>query len=434
VAAGVPIIDLDVTPPRADRESRPVRLRIAAARPVLVLGVFVLVLAMLGAAAAPARGMVRVLSAGGTAAAAFVLGPDSLYIAQFGESPNSASVVRGFSLADGSLRWAAGVAQNVQNLVLDAGTHVLMGRSGVEAKVVFLDAGSGDELWHLDTPNTSVVDMAGGRVLIRTDVSDAATQLRLADARTGRPVWTRVVGAIAELGPDELSGDTPSRIVAVTVAGRATVLDYRTGSVLSRGDLGVPVSTEVDPSSQNDFGAVYPMGDRIYAVRRSRDRASLAAYSTVPFVRLWQVDGGPVGWVLDCGALVCVADSRTVTAVDPATGATRWIQPGWSTAVRYDATRLFAYDHQDNPGSALIDASTGELELGLGHTFALGGLLLRTDGATAGLSWAGRLDPADGTVHVLGPLDTEASFGCSALGAYLACPTTAGPTGVWRVP
>jgi hypothetical protein len=81
VTGGVRIIDLDVTPPPPEPDPRSLHRRLAAARPVLLAGVFVLALASLGADRAPAQRMLRVLSAGGTAAAAFVLGPDSLYIA-----------------------------------------------------------------------------------------------------------------------------------------------------------------------------------------------------------------------------------------------------------------------------------------------------------------------------------------------------------------
>ena len=44
------------------------------------------------------------------------------------------------------------------------------------------------------------------------------------------------------------------------------------------------------------------------------------------------------------------------------------------------------------------------------------------------------LDPADGPPHPVGTVDVAAPFGCEAGGRYLACPTTAGPTKVWRLP
>jgi hypothetical protein len=434
MTAGVPIIDLDVTAPRTQAEPRSLRMRLTAARPVLVVSMFVLVLGLLGAAVAPAHRMTHVLSAGGTAAAAFVLGPDSLYTAQFGSDPNSTSSVRGFSLADGSLRWAVGVSQNVQNLVLDPRAHVLMGRSGVDPRIVFLDADSGDELWHSADPNTSVVGMANGGVLIRTDLSRTETRLRLADSRTGRQIWARIVDPTSELGPDDLYGEAPSRIVAVGSTGAVTVLNYADGAVLGQGDLQVNLPPGNDPFFSADFVAVSTVGDHVYVSRRDHGRVSLTAYATVPFGRQWQIEGGPVGRVLDCGVVLCVADTRFVSAVDPATGAQRWSEPAWSTAFRYDATRLFAYDQQETPGAALLDAATGRVVRLLGHTVYVDGLLLHSDAEAAFRTWVGWTDPADGQTRTVGSLESDAAYGCEARAGYLACPTAAGPTGVWRMP
>jgi outer membrane protein assembly factor BamB len=434
MTAGVPIIDLDVGPPRTRAEPRSLRVRLVAARPFLVVSMFALVLATLGAAVAPAPRMTHVLSAGGTAAAAFVLGPDSLYTAHFGTEPNSASSVRGFSLTDGSLRWAVGAPQNVQNLVVDPGAHVLMGRSGVDPSVIFLDSDSGEELWHSADPNTSVVAMARGTVLIRTDLSRTETRLRLADARTGRQIWSRIVDPVADIGPDDLYGESPSRIVTIASTGTVTVLDYTDGAVLGRGDLRVNLPADNNPFFQGDFVAVSTVGDHIYVSRRDHGRASLTAYNTAPFGRQWRVEGGPVGRVLDCATVLCVADTRFVSAVDPATGAQRWSDPTWSTAFRYDSTHLLAYGQQERPTAALLDANTGKLVRRLGRTIYVEGLLLRTDDKAAPRTWVARTDPADGLTHTVGSLDSDAPFGCDVRGDYLACPTASGPTGVWRIP
>jgi outer membrane protein assembly factor BamB len=435
VAAAVPIIDLDVTPPRLDVEPRSLRSRLATARPVLIGGVFVLVLALLGAATGPARRMTPVLSAGGTAAAAFVLGPDSLYTAHFGLNPNSESGVRGFSLTDGSLRWAAAVPQNVQNLVLDASAHVLMGRSGTDPKIIFLDADTGTVLWRSAEANTSVVAIGLGGVLMRTDVSNTETALRLADARTGRLIWTRTVDPTAELGPDALYGDAPSRIVAVGSTGKVIVLNYADGSVLGEGDLHVRLPGDADPLLPADFAAVSLVGDRLLLSRREGGHASLTAYATVPFGRQWEVEGGPVGRVVDCVAVLCVADGRGVSGVDPGTGARRWTQPGWAAAVRYDSSHLFAYDRQETPVSALLDPATGRVVRRLGHALLVGALLLRrVDADVAGRTWVVEVHRSDGTTHPVGTLDSAAPYGCSVRTSYLACPTAAGPTSVWRAP
>jgi hypothetical protein len=101
VTAAVPIIDLDAAPARADAAPAPPRLR-----PALILGVLALSLATLAFAGAPPRQLSQVLAAGGQPAAAFVLGPGTLYTAHYGDNPNSESALRRWNLRDGSLSWA----------------------------------------------------------------------------------------------------------------------------------------------------------------------------------------------------------------------------------------------------------------------------------------------------------------------------------------
>jgi outer membrane protein assembly factor BamB len=276
--------------------------------------------------------------------------------------------------------------------------------------------------------------MAGGTVLIRTDLSRTETRLRLVDARTGRQIWSRIVDPVAEIGPDDLYGESPGRIVAIASTGTVTVLDYADGVLLGHGDLRVNLPADNDPFFPGDFVAVAMVGDHVYVSRRDHGRVSLSAYTTVPVALQWRVEGGPVGRVMDCATVLCVADTRFVSAVDRATGAQRWSEPAWSTAFRYDATHLLAYDQQERPGAALLDANTGRLVRRLGHTIYVEGLLLRTDGKVAARTWVARTDPADGLMHTVGSLDSDAPYGCDVRDAYLACPTAAGPTGVWRIP
>jgi hypothetical protein len=84
--------------------------------------------------------------------------------------------------------------------------------------------------------------------------------------------------------------------------------------------------------------------------------------------------------------------------------------------------------------SALLDAATGRLIRRLGHAFQLDRLVLRSDDKVAGRIWVDEVDPSDGALHAVGSLDTAAPFGCSLRDRFLACPTSAGPTVVWKVP
>lgn len=95
---------------------------------------------------------------------------------------------------------------------------------------------------------------------------------------------------------------------------------------------------------------------------------------------------------------------------------------------------LLAYDQQEVPESAILDARTGAVRRKLGRTYAVGGMELRTDTEVPERTWVGVTGPGDGVVHTVGSVQTEMPYGCTVEAPYLACPTAAGPTTVWRIP
>ncbi len=441
--ADVPLIDLDVASPRAAGDGSRRRPRLGSPRALLVAAVAVLTLAVLGPAAPPAPQMRLVLSAGGTAAAAFTLGADALYTASYGvTNPNSESGIRRFDLGDGGLRWAASVRQNVQNLVAEETTGVLMARSGSDPRITFLDTRTGAVLWRSEQTNTSVLALTARGALIVTDVP-GATRLRLADARTGRAVWDRTLDERVSFGPDDLSSGAPARIVVIGLAGTVVTLDLATGAVLGRGDLGVRLrraeTLDGDSASATTVG-----DDRLVLRRRVNGRNSLTAYSLTPFARLWERVDGAAGFATDCGRLWCVSrqdgdfstaggpDDAGVDAVDPVDGRLRWRAPGLVFAAPLGGL-LLAGDGQEEPEISVLDPDTGQPVRRLGRMFRIADLLLRAD-TVAATTWVGRLDPADGSWQVLGRVDSGAAYGCARRDRYLACPTIAGPTRVWRLP
>jgi outer membrane protein assembly factor BamB len=430
----VPIIDLDTPPPAGvERAPLPLPRRLIPPRPARVLVVVLLTLAGLGAAAPSGRGIRHLLSAGGQPASAFVLSDDALFTASFGNSPNSDSAVRRWDLPGGALRWSIVLPQNVQNLVYDNASNVLMGRSGNEPMVVFLDAGTGAVLWRDQSPNTSVVNLFGGQALIQTAIADRLRELRLVDARTGRPVWSRELDATGYLDAGDQPGTRPTRIIAVDQAGHTIVLRYADGSVLAEGDLGVNFPVQLDSAFGADFAGVSAVGDVLYVSRRESGASTLTAWSIDSLIRRWQTAGGPVGWVVDCGVVLCMAEDGLVSALDPAGGRVLWQSSGLGFAYRYDDRTLLAYDQSDNPRSVLLDPRTGSVLARLGSVVQLREVLLRTDSVRIGRTWV-QAYGGDGALHAVGALDTVAPFGCELRGPYLACPTTAGPTQVWWLP
>jgi outer membrane protein assembly factor BamB len=443
VAADVPLIDLDVAPPRpaGDRADR--RRARTSMRPLLVLAVAALALAVLGPAAPPAPRMRLVLAAGGTAAAAFTLGRDALYTASYGvTNPNSESGIRRFDLRDGSLRWAASVNQNVQNVVVNDDAGVLMARSGSDPRISFLDSRTGTLLWRSEQANTAVLGLTRRGVLISTDVP-GGTRLRLADAHTGRSVWSRTVDERVMFGPDDVWSGDPARVVVISLAGTVVTLDAGTGAVLGGGDFGVRLR-RAETLTGDSASAATVGGDRMVVRRRSGGRNTLTAYALTPFARLWERDDGAAGFAADCGGVWCVArqsgDVYTeggpadagVDAVDPADGRLRWRAPGLGFAGRMGRF-VIAGDTQEEPEISLLDPATGRPVRRLGRVIRIDDLLLRRDAAVAGTTWVGTLDDA-GAWHVLGRVDSAAAYGCERAGRHLACPSDAGPTKVWRLP
>jgi outer membrane protein assembly factor BamB len=417
MTAGVPLIDLDRPPPAPVETPRAVR-----SRPWLVSAVVAAVLFTLGAAVPARPGVTPVLSVAEAVTSA-ELGAGSLFVSTHED-------VRRYDLPAGTRSWTTRFDRDVQNLWIDDAAGVVLVLSGDgDQRLTALEAGSGRKLWSEDSTDTVVISIGHGGVLTQSGVNGLA-RLRLADGRTGRAIWTREVDPAGFLGPDELYEGTSSRIVAVGSTGRVTVLSYADGSVLGDGDLGLSFEPNFDRSVVANSVAVSVVGDRLYLSRRQDGRTSLTAYSVQSLTRLWRSEGGPIGVVTDCGPVLCVADTRFVSAVDPAGGRVRWQQPAWGIAYRYDAGRLFAYDNQEDAEAALLDAATGRVLHPLGHSRQLGDLILRVDGVR---TWVSVPDEATGDLRTAGSMRQVAWFRCQAEDGYLVCPTLTGETSVWRV-
>jgi outer membrane protein assembly factor BamB len=417
MVAEVPLIDLDRPPPagaeiRAAERSRPVRL----------LAVLVIALLTLGGSVVPPPGLTPVLSVS-EPVTSLQLGAGSLFL-------STPTFVRRYDLPAGRTRWTRPFDRAVQTLWTDGADRTVLVLSGSEQQwLTALDATTGRQLWSQESPDTSVLAATPGGVLTQSGWNGRSS-LRLTDARTGRVVWTREVDPAGFLGPDELYQGGSPWIVAVGNDGDVVVLSYADGSVLARGDLGLIYEQGGDRSVPANAASVSVVGDRLYLSRRVRGKVSLTAYSVHSLTPLWRTEGGPVGTVSDCGTVLCVADTRWVTAVDPAGGGVRWEQPSWGIAYRYDAGRLFAYDNQEDAEAALIDAGTGRVLHPLGHSRQLGRLILRTEGIR---TWVSVPDAATGDLRTAGSMTHVASFRCQQAAGYLVCPTLTGDTIVWRV-
>ncbi|GLY97332.1 hypothetical protein Acsp02_45860 [Actinoplanes sp. NBRC 103695] len=440
--AGIPLIDLDTAPP-PERVRSPVGgLRQFAPRPLLAVILAVLVLAGLAASTAPRPLLRQVLAAGGTAAAAFELGRDTLYTAHYGSNPNSESAVRRYDLLTGHEVWAVALPQGVQNLVIDDASGVLMARSGTDPRISFLDAATGRVLWTSNEVNTAAITIDGAGVLFTTDQAEGPA-LRLADPRTGGTIWTRTIGTRVYFGPQLVPLGGAERIVLADAAGAVRVIDFATGAELSTGNLGGPLN----PARFPDVGGslLGTVGDNRLVLRsKTGGQASMTAFSLVPFARLWERTSGPTGLAEDCGEVWCVAGAVPgisalgdpsavgVSAVDPGTGAPLWTNDSLAFAFRFDGHTVLAGDDQETPEVTLRDQRTGRLLQRLGATVWAGDLLLHPDTEAPGWTWVQTHD--QGRVRPVGVVPVAAPFGCEPRDDYLACPTINGPTLVWRIP
>ncbi|MGA5304073.1 PQQ-binding-like beta-propeller repeat protein [Nucisporomicrobium flavum] len=429
----VPLIDLDLAPPHAPAEPAPLRRLPVPGRIPRILGVLAAVLLTMTAAVPPAPALDRVLSAGGTAAAAFTLGPDALFTATFGQNPDSEAGIRRYDLPGGTQAWATAVPQNVQSLSLEPQSGVLLARSGSDPRMVFLDAADGTVLWRLAEAGTSAVRLTGGRVLLRKDVPPDRMELKLADARTGTPLWTRMLAGYSELRDDTVGAGPPRRLYVIGYDGHVTTLNLADGRVLGSGDLGVRLRAEYNSDTDLDYTSVDVSGDELYLSRREGGRVSLAAYRLPALSPKWQVRGGALGTVYACGRILCMSDGHRLNGIDPDDGSLLWTAPAWSSAGLTPDGRLVAATWAEDPETAEIDPASGAVLRPLAHTFFVGDVELRGDTKLTGRTWVS-ITGGDGAPHTVGWLDTTAPYGCEADGPYLACPTIAGPTGVWRLP
>ncbi|WP_433301272.1 PQQ-binding-like beta-propeller repeat protein [Actinoplanes sp. CA-030573] len=415
MVAGVPLIDLDRAPPA------PVEAPPAGRRPWLLFAVIAAVLFTLSAAVPARPGLSLVLSVADPVTSV-QLGAASFFL-------STSTDVRRYALPAGTESWRREFDRDVQNLWADLDAGVVLVLAGGGQQLTALDAASGEPLWSAESPDTLVIATGRGGVLSQ-DGAEGKSRLRLTDARTGRTIWTRAVDPGGFLGPDDLYTGRSSWIVAVGSTGQVVVLSYADGSVLAEGDLGLSLEPRADRQALANFASVSVVGDRLYLSRRLSGQTSLTAYSLRPLRPVWRAVGGPTGTISDCGPVLCVADTRWVSAVDPAGGAVRWQQPAWGIAYRFDARRLFAYDNQEDAEAALLDAGTGRVVHPLGHSRQLGPLVLRTEGNR---SWVLMPDPATGDLRTAGSMEQVAWFRCEAAEGYLVCPLLSGEFRVWQI-
>ena len=395
------LIDLDVAPPPS--RPRPRRDWGRGLKPVLLAALLLLV----GGAASPARTavIVQVADTRGVSVIAHLLTPDVLYVARprvYG------SVIEAIPLAAGEPGWTVNVPASLPMLSRDVSGKVLVVEPRDEGQGTFLDARTGRELWR--APQYSSIRVLGDRVAVWTYRDDwGRGLLRMAEVTSGRTLWQRP----AE--PMTMDGVAGRWLVTVDDYGRGSVYETAGGKVLADGR-----DVQIDP---DDLG--------LYDTQRSATEAVVgdtlywwtptfvSAYRLPALKKLWRVEVADPSAVVACGSLACALGPAGITAVDPASGKTRWHGTGWKTLTGDVATTGIGR-------AARLDLATGKVVEELGRGAPAGDLLLRFE---RDRSWATGL--ADR--RVIGVLPLVFPTSCDRVGPYLACPTAGQTVTVWRI-
>jgi hypothetical protein len=217
----------------------------------------------------------------------------------------------------------------------------------------------------------------------------------------------------------------PPRLVFHTADGGVEVVDATNGEVLAHGRLGQQATDTVLSTAGGQL--LQAGGGTLEAF----DLATLAWRW-----RVWLPDAGY--FATSCGPVLCVFGPRSMTGVDPATGAVLWHTHVWLSAYALPGGRLLTSGAEPDP-PAIVAASTLRPVLDLGRWQAVGGEpaavapMVLTRDAPDLRTWFGVLDPAapHPVVRALGWGRGVLRDGCSATGGYVACPTVHNELQVW---
>ncbi|MGR6318059.1 PQQ-binding-like beta-propeller repeat protein [Micromonospora soli] len=404
----------------------PVPRRPATGRPYRSLVVLLLVLVTL-AGAAPTPGRVVATVPGGPAAAAFVAG-DRVYVVQAPDPQRGVGrQLVAYRVDPGPPRpiWRTllpgdGVATTVWE---QDGTVLLVGRTANDAgwETVAFDAGTGRVGWR----QSGVAFPAGDGVVLQQFAAAGREPIQRVEVRTGRTRWSMPV-ARDEL---ELSFGPAGvdRLVALPASGAAEVFDARTGVRLVARDLR-PGELPARPRTLLAAGLLLLIRDA---------GGTVTGYDLDTLDPRWTVSIPLVGYAEPCGRLLCASrQTGGMWALDPASGAIRWTDDRWASALAAGGGRLLvAAGTPAGTELAVVEEASGRLVADLGdwELVPQG----ETDGRVIGIRRGGdgrllvaELDPAAGRARVRDSL-SGAVGDCRIGAAVLLCRRSDGSFGVW---
>jgi outer membrane protein assembly factor BamB len=432
MGADPPVIDLGVL----GAPGQPAAAQPGAARPpaggVRTTAVAILagLAALLGGSAPPPPERIpQVATIGVANVRSYSLGDGLLYTLDQTADGAPADTLTAYRLADGARRWSVPVDPGTFDAQVWPDDGLLVAVAADERTTAF-DPATGARRWQARGGFAGTV--AGFALLISRNVPDGE-RLAVADPVTGAVRWFL---DLPELG--STAYDDAGQVAVLDSAGTVVVRRLADGAELRRGRLDRQVRRH-DPTAQTELRSA----DGLLTVTETdEDGITVSTYRADTFALLWRrtVHADAVN---PCGALLCVSDGTTLTAVDPRTGHPRWVSRGWRWTGSSVQGRLLGNAGDDeNPYWGLVDPATGRTVGDYGAVtlvHAADWLILRREhvpgrrlvlGARTVVS---RLGTAGGPDTLLGTVSGVVWQDCRGAGPYLVCPTVLGALTVHRL-
>ncbi|MFG1951268.1 PQQ-binding-like beta-propeller repeat protein [Micromonospora sp. NPDC048830] len=436
---------IDLGELRGDAEPEPpARPPRAVGRPLRVALAGALALLTLAASAAVVRPPSTVLP-GRVGAVEVAVTPDRVYVAER-EGPESG----GREVAAYATPTRAGEPLRLLWRVSLPGAGGLFGlaeRDGVvfvnvdldtdHPQTILVDAKTGGRLSR--HPGSGAPTVGGGLLLLGNSTL-GAPGLQLVDLASGRVRWSLPQSLVTF--NYHRRGELVDRVVVTSDLlpgadrdGRIEVRDVVSGAVLAARDL--------KGRERPTYRQVNLAGELLLVTEgEPGGGAVVTAYGLAALDRRWERRLAEFGQAEQCGALLCVSAPRRgeVSALDPATGRTRWSNPRWPwfLVARGDRLLVGAVDQRPTGGGfAVLDAATGRQLGELGRwqlTFArdpdapLFGVRRTREGDLL----VAELDLARAEARVLDVLP-DATGECVVAGRSAVCRRVGGAFGWWRL-
>lgn len=352
-------------------------------------------------------------------------------------TPVQNKIVSTYALPGGELlsRTEVAVSGPVLNVVAVDNTILVsyqMDTSGAETTVA-LTAGTDRALWRHPS-RLLATSGPDGLVLLRENMpQDGSLSWFGVDLTTGDVRWSLrqpFRGFTTEAGT---VGAFPKYLVTATYAGDLEVRDARTGVVLARARVPLPVG-----QAGNDLPVW--TADNLVLVGGVD---GTTAYGLPDLAERWHSTTELTGrWVQpDCAGEICSLSWRGgLRVIDPASGVPLWSSDLWSYADQVGPYLLASDNVGREPDRtvSVVEPATGRVRGDFGPWHPAGEE--RADGTVIGLRerpvddivWYAVLDPEAVTVQVLGVAD-RVSGDCAATVSALVCRRIDASVGIWRL-